>query len=295
VVLPAPTLDDREFQDPVDDARRLVRRRCPDWTGRHGFDPGDAPIEVFAGLVEQLIHRLSRVPDLNDVKFLELVGLELRPPAAAPGTVTIWLSAPPPQTVVRAETEVATPRTGPGSTGWAFGRTVRAYEVNAALAHVPGVDTAEEITVELLSADSGTRGHHQPMQRLPLAPAAPVYSDAPQVDSPPMMVTVAGCCPPDRAAADACRRIAFPLIYERTIARSRAVDLRYEPITDGPFGPVASTEPSDRHSIPGRIGERGRVLATRRPGHRSHRETEAAGQPSLGASTIRPHCVGAPL
>jgi predicted phage baseplate assembly protein len=63
-------------------------------------------------MVDQLIYRLNRVPDRLYVKFLELIGVELRPPAAARGEVTFWLSAPQPQDVsVRAETEVATPRT----------------------------------------------------------------------------------------------------------------------------------------------------------------------------------------
>ena len=63
-------------------------------------------------MVDQLIYRLNRVPDLHYVKFLELIGVELRPPAAARGEVTFWLSAPQPQPViVRAETQVATART----------------------------------------------------------------------------------------------------------------------------------------------------------------------------------------
>jgi predicted phage baseplate assembly protein len=69
-------------------------------------------IEAFAQMVDQLIYRLNRVPDRHYIKFLELIGVELRPPAAARGKVTFWLSAPQPQTVVvRRETEVATPRT----------------------------------------------------------------------------------------------------------------------------------------------------------------------------------------
>ena len=75
-------------------------------------DPGVTLIEAFAQMVDQLIYRLNRVPDRNYIKFLELIGVELRPPAAARGRVTFWLSAPQPQTVVvRSETEVATPRT----------------------------------------------------------------------------------------------------------------------------------------------------------------------------------------
>ena len=110
--LPAPNLDDRHFQDLVDDAKRLVQQRCPEWSDHNVSDPGVTLIEAFAQMVDQLIYRLNRVPDRNYIKFLELIGVELRPPAAARGKVTFWLSAPQPQTVVvRRETEVATPRT----------------------------------------------------------------------------------------------------------------------------------------------------------------------------------------
>jgi len=112
MVLPAPNLDDRGFQDLVDDAKRLVQQRCPGWTDHNVSDPGVTLIEAFAQMVDQLIYRLNRVPDRHYVKFLELIGVEMRPPSAARGMVTFWLSAPQPQTVVvRAETEVATPRT----------------------------------------------------------------------------------------------------------------------------------------------------------------------------------------
>jgi predicted phage baseplate assembly protein len=111
-MLLAPNLDDRTFQQLVDDARRLVHRRCPEWSEHNISDPGITLIETFAMMVDQLIYRLNRVPDRNYVKFLELLGLELRPPGAAEGEVTFWLSAPQPQTVtVRAETEVSTDRT----------------------------------------------------------------------------------------------------------------------------------------------------------------------------------------
>ena len=111
-MLPAPNLDDRTFQSLVDDARRLVHRRCPEWSDHNISDPGITLIETFAMMVDQLIYRLNRVPDRNYIKFLDLLGLELRPPGAAQGEVTFWLSAPQPQAItVRAETEVSTDRT----------------------------------------------------------------------------------------------------------------------------------------------------------------------------------------
>jgi predicted phage baseplate assembly protein len=111
-MLPAPNLDDRTFQGLVDEAKRLVQARCPEWTDHNVSDPGVTLIEAFAQMVEQLIYRLNRVPDLNYVKFLELIGVELRPPSPARGRATFWLSAPQPQPViVRDETQVSTPRT----------------------------------------------------------------------------------------------------------------------------------------------------------------------------------------
>lgn len=110
--LPAPNLDDRTFQDLVDDAKRLVQQRCPEWTDHNVSDPGVTLIEAFAQMVDQLIYRLNRVPDLHYVKFLDLLGVQLYPPTAATGTATFWLAAAQPTNVlVRAETEVATRRT----------------------------------------------------------------------------------------------------------------------------------------------------------------------------------------
>src|SRR3712207_2330626 len=76
VPLPAPYLDDRHFQDLVDDAKRLVQQRCPEWTDHNVSDPGVTLIEAFAQMVDQVIYRLNRVPDLHYVKFLELIGVD---------------------------------------------------------------------------------------------------------------------------------------------------------------------------------------------------------------------------
>jgi predicted phage baseplate assembly protein len=113
MTLPAPTLDDRRFQDLVDDAKRLVQRNTRAWTDHNVSDPGVTLIEAVAWMTDQLLYRLNRVPDRNYVKFLELIGVRLYPPAAAHAPVTFWLSAPQPATVtIPAGTEVATVRTG---------------------------------------------------------------------------------------------------------------------------------------------------------------------------------------
>jgi predicted phage baseplate assembly protein len=107
-----PTLDDRRFQDLVDEAKRQVQRLCPEWTDHNVHDPGVTLIEVFAWMTEQLLYRLNRVPDRHYVRFLELIGVRLLPPAAARVPVTFWLSAPQPVVVrIAAGTAVATVRT----------------------------------------------------------------------------------------------------------------------------------------------------------------------------------------
>lgn len=113
MTLPAPNLDDRRFQDLVDDAKRLVQQHTRRWTDHNVSDPGVTLIEAFAWMTDQLLYRLNRVPDRNYIKFLELIGVHLFPPAAARAPVTFWLSAPQPGTVsIPAGTEVATVRTG---------------------------------------------------------------------------------------------------------------------------------------------------------------------------------------
>lgn len=110
--LPVPNLDDRRFQNLVDDAKRLVQRNCPEWTDHNVSDPGVTLIEAFASMVDQLLYRLNRVPDRHYVKFLELIGVRLFPPTAASVDVTFWLSAPQPDTIgVPPGSQVATLRT----------------------------------------------------------------------------------------------------------------------------------------------------------------------------------------
>jgi len=112
MALPVPNLDDRRFQDLVDDAKRLVQQRCPEWTDHNVSDPGVTLIELFAWMSDQLLYRMNRVPDRHYVKFLELLGVRLFPPIAARAAVTFWLSAPQPDVVrIAASTQVATVRT----------------------------------------------------------------------------------------------------------------------------------------------------------------------------------------
>ncbi|SES29871.1 putative baseplate assembly protein [Lentzea xinjiangensis] len=109
MAIPAPNLDDRRFQQFVDEAKRYVQQSCPEWTDHNVSDPGVTLIETFAHMVDQLVYRLNRVPEKNYLAFLDLLGVRLFPPTAASALVTFWLSAPQVETVsLPAGTEVAT-------------------------------------------------------------------------------------------------------------------------------------------------------------------------------------------
>ncbi|MFB7509520.1 putative baseplate assembly protein [Streptomyces broussonetiae] len=109
MALPSPNLDDRRFQQLVDEAKRYVQQRAPEWTDHNVSDPGVTLIETFAYIVDQLLYRLNRVPDKNYTAFLDLLGIRLFPPAAASAEVDFWLSAPQPDTVtLPTGTEVTT-------------------------------------------------------------------------------------------------------------------------------------------------------------------------------------------
>ncbi|MFF2716142.1 putative baseplate assembly protein [Streptomyces sp. NPDC058011] len=111
MALPSPNLDDRRFQQLVDEAKRYVQQRSPEWTDHNVSDPGVTLIETFAYMVDQLLYRLNRVPDKNYAAFLDLLGVTLFPPTVARAEVDFWLSAPQPETVhLSAGTEVATAR-----------------------------------------------------------------------------------------------------------------------------------------------------------------------------------------
>src|SRR4051795_8587433 len=110
--LPAPKLDDRTFQDLVNETKRQIPRYCPEWTDHNVSDPGVTLIELFAYMVDLLLYRVNRVPERNYIKWLELLGLQLEPPAPARVDLTFTLAAPLPEpvTIPRATT-VATVRT----------------------------------------------------------------------------------------------------------------------------------------------------------------------------------------
>ena len=110
--LPTTNLDDRRFQEIVDQAKRMIPQYCPEWTDHNVSDPGVTLIELFAWMTEMLLYRVNQVPEKLYISFLNMLGVQLEPPRAARVPVTFYLSAPQPvEVVLGADTEVATVRT----------------------------------------------------------------------------------------------------------------------------------------------------------------------------------------
>ncbi len=92
--IPEVTLDDRGFQDLVNEARLRLSQRCPEWSEHNVSDPGITLVELFSWLTEAIIYRLNRVPEKLHVTLLNLLGIELEPPVAATTHLRFRLSAP---------------------------------------------------------------------------------------------------------------------------------------------------------------------------------------------------------
>src|SRR6266550_1562097 len=87
-----PTIDDRHFDDIMAEIRTRIARYTPEWTpvwtDVNDNDPGITMVQVFAWLSDMMLYRMSKVPILNYIKFLELLGIELNPAEPAQAEIT---------------------------------------------------------------------------------------------------------------------------------------------------------------------------------------------------------------
>lgn len=86
--LTAPQLDDRKFEDILREARLRIPVYAPEWTDFNESDPGITLLQLFAWLTEMMLYRVNQIPERNYIKFLQLLGMELRPAQPAVAHVT---------------------------------------------------------------------------------------------------------------------------------------------------------------------------------------------------------------
>ncbi|HET6614060.1 MAG TPA: putative baseplate assembly protein [Kofleriaceae bacterium] len=109
-MIPSPKLDDREFDDIVAEALRLIPRYAPEWTHHNPSDPGITLIELAAWMTDLILYRLNRVPEKNYVAFLNLLGITLKPPQAARALLQFALVDGASRQVIPRGTQVSTPQ-----------------------------------------------------------------------------------------------------------------------------------------------------------------------------------------
>lgn len=76
--LPLPNLDDRTFDQLVEEARKIIPRFAPGWTDHNLHDPGITFVELFAWLTEMQHYYVNQVREENYLKFLKLLNIKPR-------------------------------------------------------------------------------------------------------------------------------------------------------------------------------------------------------------------------
>jgi len=89
--LSPPPVDPRSYEQLVQQTEELLERYAG-WRPVAG-DPGAALVRVFARMAGRVSERLNRVPDRTFLAFLDLVGVEPRPPEPARVPLTFSLAA----------------------------------------------------------------------------------------------------------------------------------------------------------------------------------------------------------
>lgn len=106
-----PRLDDRKFDDLVEELLARVPAHTPEWTPQQMGDPGRTLVELFAWLADTVLYRANLIPERQRLAFLQLLGMPLMPARAARGLVSLLFDEKNPVTSVTlaAEARLAGP------------------------------------------------------------------------------------------------------------------------------------------------------------------------------------------
>jgi hypothetical protein len=91
VPLIPPSLDDRSYDDLVEEMLANIPAHTPEWTNPQPGDPGRTLIELFAWLADTILYRANLIPEKQRIAFLRLLGQQMQPAAAASGLVSLAL------------------------------------------------------------------------------------------------------------------------------------------------------------------------------------------------------------
>ncbi|WP_429843538.1 hypothetical protein [Brevibacillus sp. FIR094] len=74
-MLPSKNLDDRHFEEILEQAKNVIPKLQPEWGDHRHHDPGITLLEMFAWLMEMQQYYLNRITEKNERKFLQLMGV----------------------------------------------------------------------------------------------------------------------------------------------------------------------------------------------------------------------------
>lgn len=83
-----PALDDRNFNDLVDELIARIPAHTPEWTNPRPGDPGVTIVELFAWLTDTLLYRANLIPERQRLAFLSLLGIQMKPAVPARGLIS---------------------------------------------------------------------------------------------------------------------------------------------------------------------------------------------------------------
>jgi predicted phage baseplate assembly protein len=86
-----PALDDRSYDDLVQDLLANIPAHTPEWTNPQPGDPGRTLLELFAWLADTILYRANLIPEKQRIAFLKLLGQSMQPAAAATGILSLAL------------------------------------------------------------------------------------------------------------------------------------------------------------------------------------------------------------
>lgn len=92
--LPVKDLDNRRFDQLVEEARQRLRSHLPELTQMAPGDPAHAFIDLFAWLTESIIYRMNLIPERQRRVFLNLLQVPLYPAVPARGVVCLDRTEP---------------------------------------------------------------------------------------------------------------------------------------------------------------------------------------------------------
>src|ERR1700722_5528193 len=84
-----PALDDRSYDDLVQEMLASIPAHTPEWTAPQTGDPGRTLIELFAWLADTILYRANLIPEKQRIAFLRLLGQPMQAASAATGIISL--------------------------------------------------------------------------------------------------------------------------------------------------------------------------------------------------------------